>query len=92
MSNEEMMQAVLEQLANISGRLDSLEAGQKRLEGGLNEVRRDIVDLRDGQTAIRRDITRLDRKIDTLSLDVGNALANVTDNVGDEIERLKRAK
>lgn len=85
MNNEEMMQAVLDQLAKISGRLNNLEDGQKAMQ-------RDIVNLNDGQKAIRRDIARLDRKIDTLSLDVGNALANITDNVGDEIEKLKQAK
>lgn len=82
MEETSMMQLILNELKSMREEIVDLKAGQKRLE----------IRIDDGLKEVRRDITRLDRKIDTLSLDVGNALANVTDNVGDEIERLKRAK
>lgn len=36
--------------------------------------------LERGQTAVRRDVARVDRKIDPLSIDLGETLPDITDN------------
>lgn len=55
--------------------------------------------LEKGQMTMLRCITqvdqkadRIEKKLDRLSGDVGQVLANITDNVGDELEELKKAK
>lgn len=63
-------------LEQIDVRLNCLEQMDERLEG-----------LEHGQTAIRRDVARVDRKIDRLSIDLGEILPNITDNAS-----LKEAK
>ena len=74
----ELMQAIMNQLSAINSRLDKMDARLDRLEVG--------------QTEIRKDIARLDTKIDTLSGDVGSAMAQLTENVDKEIIKLKIVK
>ena len=93
MNENEMLQTILnemrgmirDELKPINQRLGTLEAGQKELNRRLDT-------LEEGQKSIRRDIARVDRKIDRLSADVGDTLVYVTDNVGTELEMLKKAK
>ena len=51
-----------------------------------------MVDLKEGQKSIRRDISRVDRKLDRLSNDVGDTLAIVTEATDYEMSKLKEAK
>lgn len=55
--------------------------------------------LEKGQMTMLRCIAQVDQKadrienrLDTLISDVGQILATITDNVGDELEELKKAK
>lgn len=58
----------------------------------LKTLRTDVEDLKEGQKAIRRDIARVDRKLDRLSNDVGDILAIVTEATDYEISKLREAK
>lgn len=49
-------------------------------------------DLKEGQKSIRRDISRVDRKLERLSNDVGDTLAIVTEATDYEMSKLKEAK
>lgn len=55
----------------------------------LKAINRRLDTLEDGQKEIRRDVAKVDKKIDHLSSDVGQVLANVTDSVGAELKILK---
>ena len=85
MNDNEMLQVILNEIKTMSRRLDTIEDGQKTMNRRLDN-------LEEGQKTIRRDIARVDRKIDRLSADVGDTLVYITDNVGSELEMLKRAK
>ena len=85
MNDNEMLQVILNEIKTMNRRLDTIEDGQKTMNRRLDS-------LEEGQKTIRRDIARVDRKIDRLSADVGDTLVYITDNVGSELEMLKRAK
>ena len=55
-------------------------------------LRADVDDLKEGQKSIRRDISRVDRKLDRLSNDVGDTLSIVTEATGYEMSKLREAK
>ena len=74
----EMMQMILDEL--------------KAIRSEQQTMNRRLDTLEEGQKAIRRDVARVDRKIDRLSADVGDTLVYVTDSVGSELEMLKKAK
>ena len=58
----------------------------------LNEMSDSIEDLKDGQKAIKRDVARIERKIDRLSNDVGDTLAIITEATDNELNKLRQAK
>lgn len=58
----------------------------------LNEMSDGIADLQDGQKAIKRDIARVERKIDRLSNDVGDTLAIITETTDYELSKIREAK
>ena len=95
----ELMQAIMNQLSAINSRLDKMDARLDRMDERFDrmderfdrmETRLDRLEV--GQTEIRKDIARLDTKIDTLSGDVGSAMAQLTENVDKEIIKLKIVK
>jgi len=49
-------------------------------------------ELEHGQTSIRRDIARVERKIDRLSNDVGDTLAIITEATDYELSKIREAK
>ena len=67
------MQKMYSRLDNIDVRLDGMDARLDRMEERLDTLER-------GQTSIRRDIARVDRKVENLSLDLSYVLPNITDN------------
>lgn len=84
---------------DMTHRLDSLESGQKDMRtemkdmrAEMKDMRADIEDLKEGQKAIRRDVARVDRKLDRLSADVGDTLVYVTEDVDTEINQIRKAK
>ena len=106
MNENEMLQTILSEIKSMNGeiasinkRLDGLEAGQKDMRtemkdmrAEMKDMRADIEDLKEGQKAIRRDVARVDRKLDRLSADVGDTLVYVTENVDTEINQIRKAK
>lgn len=58
----------------------------------LNEMGDSIEELKDGQKAIKRDVARVERKIDRLSNDVGDTLAIITETTDYELSKLREAK
>lgn len=78
MGENEMLQMILNEIKGINGEIKGINERLDRLE--------------EGQKAIRRDVARVDRKIDRLSADVGDTLVYITENVGNEIDLLKKAK
>lgn len=78
MGENEMLQMILNEIKGINGEIKGINERLDRLE--------------EGQKAIRRDVARVDRKIDRLSADVGDTLVYITENVGTEIDLLKKAK
>lgn len=58
----------------------------------LNEMGDSIEELKDGQKAIKRDVARVERKIDRLSNDVGDTLAIITETADYELSKLREAK
>lgn len=58
----------------------------------LNEMSDSIEELKDGQKAIKRDVARVERKIDRLSNDVGDTLAIITETTDYELSKLREAK
>lgn len=78
MNENEMLQTILNEIKNINGEIKSIN---RRLDT-----------LEEGQKAIRRDVARVDRKLDRLSADVGDTLVYVTENVDTEINQLRKAK
>ena len=58
----------------------------------LTEMSDSIEDLKDGQKAIKRDVARVERKIDRLSNDVGDTLAIITEATDNELSKLRQAK
>ena len=85
MNNDEMLKLILEKIG-------SLESGQQEMRTEMNSMRADIEDLKEGQKAIRRDVARIDRKIDRLANDVGDTLAIITEATDRELDRLRNAK
>ena len=85
MNNDEMLKLILEKIG-------SLESGQQEMRTEMNDMRSDIEDLKEGQKAIRRDVARIDRKIDRLANDVGDTLAIITEATDRELDRLRNAK
>lgn len=99
MNNDEMLKLILEKIG-------SLESGQQEMRSEMNDMRSeitgmrsemnsmraDIEDLKEGQKAIRRDVARIDRKIDRLANDVGDTLAIITEATDRELDRLRNAK
>ena len=99
MDNSEFQQAVITQLQMLNTRfdkvdirLDSLDARLDKVESRLDKVDARLDNLESGQAAIRKDIARLDNRIDTLSSDIGNAMIRLTENVDKEIIKLKIVK
>lgn len=58
----------------------------------LTEMSDSVEDLKDGQKAIKRDVARVERKIDRLSNDVGDTLAIITEATDNELSKLRQAK
>ena len=58
----------------------------------LNELTDSVEGLKDGQKAIKRDIARVERKIDRLSNDVGDTMAIITETTDYELTKLREAK
>jgi len=58
----------------------------------LNELTDSVEGLKDGQKAIKRDIARVERKIDRLSNDVGDTMAIITETTDYELAKLREAK
>ena len=58
----------------------------------LNEMSDSIEELKDGQKAIKRDVARVERKIDRLSNDIGDTLAIITETTDYELSKLREAK
>lgn len=99
MNNDEMLKLIL-------SKIESLEAGQNSMRSEMNDMRSEMSDMRsemkdmnrrldtleEGQKAIRRDVARVDRKLDRLSADIGDTLVYVTENVDTEINQLREAK
>lgn len=73
-------------------RLDTLEAGQNDMRADMKEANRRLDTLEEGQKTIRRDVARVERKVDRLGNDVGDTLAIVTEATDYEISRLREAK
>ena len=73
-------------------RLDTLEAGQNDMRADMKEVHRRLDTLEEGQKTIRRDVARVERKVDRLGNDVGDTLAIVTEATDYEISKLREAK
>lgn len=99
MNENELLQAILNKLETIDTRLDGVDARLDKVDARLDrmDARLDGMDTRldrleVGQTEIRRDIARLDQKIDTLSGDVGAAMVQLTENVDKEVIKLKILK
>lgn len=78
MNENEMLQTILNEIKSMNGEIKSIN---RRLDT-----------LEEGQKAIRRDVARVDRKLDRLSADVGDTLVYVTENVDTEINQLRKAK
>ncbi len=96
MENEKILQAILDELKELKEGQKALEEGQKALEEGqkvtndrLSALEERQKALEEGQKALR---VELNEKIDKLSGEIGTVLANVTDNVGREINNLKFIK
>ncbi len=85
MNENEMLQAILSEIKGMSSEIKGINSEIK----GIN-LRLDS--LEDGQKAIRRDVARVDQKIDRLSTDVGDTLVYITENVGTELDLLKKAR
>ena len=75
MNENDMLQAILNEIKSINGEIKSIN---QRLDT-----------LDEGQKAIRRDVATVNKKLDRLSYDVGLTIAGVTDLVGEEIKMLK---
>ena len=88
----ELMQAIMNQLSAINSRLDKMDARLDRMDERFDRMDARLDRLEVGQTEIRKDSARLDTKIDTLSGDVGSAMAQLTENVDKEIIKLKIVK
>ena len=58
----------------------------------LNELTDSVEELKDGQKAIKRDIARVERKIDRLSNDIGDTMAIITETTDYELSKLREAK
>lgn len=78
MNESELMQAIMSKLESIDG---ELKAVNNRLDT-----------LEEGQKAIRRDVARIDRKLDRLANDVGDTLAIIPETTDYELSKLREAK
>ena len=79
-------------LGKVESRLDKVEARLDKVDARLDKVDARLDSLESGQAAIRKDIARLDNRIDMLSSDIGNAMIRLTENVDKEIIKLKIVK
>ena len=86
MENEKILQAILDELKELKEGQKALEEGQKVTNDRLSALEERQKALEEGQKALR---VELNEKIDKLSVEIGTVLANVTDNVGREINNLK---
>ena len=106
MEDNKILQAILEKLNEMSGdiadlkegqkslekRQTALEEGQKSLEEGLKILEEGQKILEEGQNALRRDIARVERKIDKQGNDIADTLYYLTQGVDSELSKLKAAK
>ena len=76
----------------MTSRMDSSEVSQKAMSSRMDSIEESQRVLEDGQKMIRRDIARVDRKIDHLSDDMSDALTLITENVDAELNKLKQAQ
>ena len=82
MNENDMLQAILNEIKSINGEINSIN-------GEIKSINQRLDTLDEGQKAIRRDVATVSKKLDRLSSDVGLTLAGVTDLVGEEIKMLK---
>lgn len=75
---EKTLNAILEILREMKESSADLKEGQRALE--------------EGQNALRRDISRVERKIDKQGNDIADTLWYMTNNVDNELGKLKEAK
>ena len=99
MNNDEMLKLILEKIGSLeSGQqemrteMNSMRSEITGMRSEMNSMRADIEDPKEGQKAIRRDVARIDRKIDRLANDVGDTLAIITEATDRELDRLRNAK
>ena len=83
------LSALEESQKATNDRLFALEESQKVTNDRLSALEERQKALEEGQKALR---VELNEKIDKLSEEIGTVLANVTDNVGREINNLKFIK
>lgn len=76
--DEKTIQAIFDRLSDISDSIAELKDGQSALTIGQN--------------AIRRDIARVERSVKTLSYEVGDVLASITETTDAELAKLKKAE
>ena len=92
MNNDEMLKLILEKIGSLESGQQEMRTEMNGMRSEMNDMRSDIEDLKEGQKAIRRDVARIDRKIDRLANDVGDTLAIITEATDRELDRLRNAK
>lgn len=86
MDDREMLQTILNAVSAVTVQLDKMEA---RLTAVDSELKNSLDGLEAGQEALRRDVARIERKIDRQGNDIADTLYYITQSVDDELRKAR---
>ena len=80
MDDREMLQTILNAVSAVTVQLDKMEARLTAVDAELKNMGDRLDGLEAGQEALRRDVARIERKIDRQGNDIADTLYYITPN------------
>ena len=89
MDDREMLQTILNAVSAVTVQLDKMEARLTAVDAELKNMGDRLDVLEAGQEALRRDVARIERKIDRQGNDIAYTLYYITQSVDDELRKAR---
>ena len=89
MDDREMLQTILNAVSAVTVQLDKMEARLTTVDAELKNMGNRLDGLEAGQEALRRDVARIERKIDRQGNDIADTLYYITQSVDDELRKAR---
>ena len=85
MDDREMLQTILNAVSAVTVQLDKMDARLTAVDAELKNMGDRLDGLEAGQEALRRDVARMERKIDRQGNDIADTLYYITQSVDDGV-------